>query len=402
MTGLPHHIPIAMPVLGAEEQQAIQRPLSSGWVTQGREVAAFEEAFAKYVGADHACAVSSCTAALHLALHVLGVGPEDEVITVSHSFIATANAIRYCGGRPVFVDIEPQTFNMDPGLVEAAISSRTKAIIVVHQLGMPADLAAILEIAKSRGIPVVEDAACAVGSEILFGDRWQRIGVPLGEIACFSFHPRKVITTGDGGMLTTNNAALYERLVKLRQHAMDVNDRTRHQANAVIFERYPELGFNYRMTDIQGAMGLEQLKRLPGIVARRRELAGNYSRELASISGLMVPQEPTWARSNWQSYCVRLPAHAKQKTVMQSMLDEGIATRRGVMCIHREASYPAELWRSVEQSSNPADTTDQNQKPLGESEAAQDHCILLPLYPQLTLEQQQRVAQALYRAVSIN
>ncbi|ANG62492.1 hypothetical protein A8C75_08315 [Marinobacterium aestuarii] len=400
----PAFIPVAMPLFGEEEQQAIQRPLASGWVTQGREVAAFEAAFADYVGADHACAVSSCTAALHLALHVLGVGPGDEVITVSHSFVATANAIRYCGALPVFVDIDPISFNMDPAGVEAALSPRTKAILVVHQLGMPADLLSILEIAKSRGVPVVEDAACAIGSEILTGDRWQRIGAPLGEIVCFSFHPRKVITTGDGGMLTTNNPELAERLSKLRQHAMDVNDRTRHQANSVIFESYPELGFNYRMTDIQGAMGREQLKRLSYIVTRRRELAGYYHRELTSVSGLLLPQEASWARTNWQSYCVRLPAHVNQKAVMQSMLDEGIATRRGVMCIHREASYPEGCWRSVDLSSNPRDTTGHRHaagdESLRESEAAQDHCIMLPLYPQLTLEQQQRVVQALQRAVT--
>ena len=180
----------------------------SGWVTQGPEVAAFEREFAEYVGAPHACAVSNCTTALHLALLAVGVGAGDEVITVSHSFIATANAIRYCGATPVFVDIEPGTLNMDPALIEPAITERTKAILCVHQLGMPCDLARIVEIGRRRGIPVIEDAACAIGSEILWNGRWEKIGKPHGDIACFSFHPRKVITTGDGGMLTTANPEL--------------------------------------------------------------------------------------------------------------------------------------------------------------------------------------------------
>src|SRR5262245_15796360 len=201
-------IPIVRPVMDECEANAARRAILSGWTTQGPEVAAFEQEFARFVGAPHACAVSNCTTALHLALLAVGVQPGDEVITVSNSIIATANAIHYCGATPVFIDIETDTYNFDPAQLEAALSPRTRAILCVHQMGMPCNLAAILPIARRRSIAVVEDAACAIGSEILWQDRWERIGRPHGDIACFSFHPRKIMTTGDGGMITTQNAAL--------------------------------------------------------------------------------------------------------------------------------------------------------------------------------------------------
>ena len=266
-------IPIAKPELGEEEAAAAGEAILSGWVTQGPRVAAFEEQFAASVGASHACAVSSCTTALHLALHALGVGPGDEVVTVSHSFIATANAIVYCRAKPVFVDIDPRTYNIDPGLIEAAVTPRTKAIMPVHQMGLPCDIAAVLAVADQYGLPVIEDAACAIGSEVRVGGRWEQIGRPHGTVACFSFHPRKIITTGDGGMLTTSDAALDAKFRLLRQHSMSVPDTVRHGARSVIFEEYPFVGFNYRMTDIQAAVGTVQLRRLPDFLARREELA---------------------------------------------------------------------------------------------------------------------------------
>src|SRR5258705_6105082 len=364
-------IPVARPWMDEREADAARRAILSGWVTQGPEVAAFESECAAAVGADHACAVSCCTTALHLALLSLGVGPGDEVITVSHSFIASANAIRYCGATPVFVDVELATFNVDPAPVEAAISPRTKAILVVHQLGMPCDLAALLSIAKRRDVPVVEDAACAIGSEINWQGQWERIGRPRGVVACFSFHPRKLISTGDGGMLTTSDPELDRTFRLLRQHGMSVPDVVRHASHQVIFEEYPAVGYNYRMTDIQAAIGREQLKRLPAIVARRRELAARYEQRLQSIDGLIVPREPQWARTNWQSYAIRVGAWMDQRAVMQTMLDAGVSTRRGVMNIHREASYPEGSWRAGSD--------------LDHSEDAQDTAIVLSLYHQLTV-----------------
>jgi dTDP-4-amino-4,6-dideoxygalactose transaminase len=380
-------IPIAKPWLDERDVAAVRRVILSGWVTQGPEVEAFEREFADAVSADHACAVSSCTTALHLALVALGVGPGDEVVTVSHSFIATANAIRYCCALPVFVDVDLDTFNMDPSLVDRAITEKTKALLVVHQLGLPCDLQALIAIADRRGVPVVEDAACAVGSEIQWNRRWERIGRPHGTIACFSFHPRKLLSTGDGGMLTTANADIDARLRLLRQHGMSVPDRVRHQAATVVFEEYRLMGFNYRLTDIQAAIGREQLTRLPTLVSRRRELAARYTSALQEIDGVVAPREPEWARTNWQSYAVRLDGVLDQHAIMQQLLDEGIATRRGVMNAHAEAAYPVGSWRTTEHG-------------LARSEEALRTTILLPLYHDMTYDDQDRVITALARAVA--
>src|SRR5687767_7624263 len=231
-------IHVARPWMDDREADAARRAILSGWVTQGPEVAAFEREFAAAVGADHACAVSSCTTALHVALMAFGVGPGDEVVTVSHSFIATASAIRYCGATPVFVDVQLDTFNMDASLIEGALSPRTRAILCVHQLGMPCDLAGTLEAARRHGVPVIEDAACAAGSEIRWNGQWERVGRPHADVACFSFHPRKLLSTGDGGMLTTARPDLDERFRLLRQHGMSVPDTARHASATVINESY--------------------------------------------------------------------------------------------------------------------------------------------------------------------
>lgn len=376
-------IPIARPVLGDAEIAAATRALRSGWVTQGPEVASFEAEFAAYVGAPHACAVANCTTALHLALLGVGVGPGDEVVTVSHSFIATANAVRYCGARPMFVDVLPDSFNIDPAAVAAAIGPGTRAILCVHQMGMPCDLGAILALAATHGLPVIEDAACAIGSEILWDAQWQTIGRPHADVACFSFHPRKLLTTGDGGMLTTRDPDLDRRFRLLRQHGMSVPDTRRHASATVVLEDYPVLGFNYRMTDIQGAIGREQLRRLPDLLLERRELARRYRKLLAALPGVVAPAEPAWARSNWQSYCIRLPDRTDQQGVMQTMLDGGVATRRGIMCAHREPAY--------------ADQPSAG--PLPVSEACQDRCILMPLFPGMSEADQDRVVDMLAQAL---
>ena len=378
-------IPIIKPMMDEREAEAARRVILSGWITQGPEVAAFEKEFAAYTGAAHAVAVSNCTTALHLALMAIGIQPGDEVITVSHSFIATANVVKYCGATPVFIDVDPVTFNIDPALIEAAITPKTRAILAVHQMGMPCDLAAIVKIARARGLLVVEDAACAIGSEILWNGQWEKIGKAHGDIACFSFHPRKIMSTGDGGMITTNNKDWDAKCRLLRQHGMSVPDTVRHGSAKVIFESYPIVGYNYRMTDIQAAVGREQLRRLPEIVARRREIADQYRRLMRDIPGVTVPENPSWARSNWQSFCVRLPANLDQRDVMQTMLDAGVSTRRGIMCSHREEPY-----RDARRSGS-----------LEHSEAAQDHCVVMPLYGQMTDADIQAVAHSLRSACDV-
>jgi len=281
------------------------------------------------------------------------------------------------------VDIDPATFNLDPAGIAAALTPRTRAILCVHQIGLPCDLARILPLARAHGLLVIEDAACATGSEILLDGAWRKIGAPAGDVACFSFHPRKVITTGEGGMLTTRHAAWDERFRLWRQHGMSIPDTVRHGAARVQFERYLVPGYNYRMTDLQAAIGRAQLRKLPEIVAARRALAERYAGLLAAVSDAGAPAEPAWTRSNWQSYCVRLPAGADQVAVMQAMLDAGVATRRGIMCAHLEPAH-ADLPLRF---------------PLPESERARDGCILLPLFAGMTERMQDEVAAALRAAL---
>jgi dTDP-4-amino-4,6-dideoxygalactose transaminase len=325
-------IPIAKPFLGPEEEAAAAAVLRSGWLMQGSRVAAFEEAFAAHVGAPEAIAVSSCTAALHLTLHALGVGPGDEVICPSLSFIATANAVVHAGATPRFADVDEQTLNLTAETVAPLFGPRTRALLVVHQVGLPAELHPLLRLCERHQLPLVEDAACAVAARY----HGAAIGRPHGVAACFSFHPRKILTTGEGGMITTADTALAARLRRLRQHAM-AGGAFQHG------EAFTEVGWNYRLTDLQAAVGLVQLGRLGALAARRREQAARYRQALAGLPGLSLPAEPPGCEHGWQSYVVRLhgAGAAGRDRVLAGLLERGVGARVGVMAAHRQPAYAA-------------------------------------------------------------
>jgi dTDP-4-amino-4,6-dideoxygalactose transaminase len=369
-------VPFARPSLRGDEGAAVAEAIASGWLSQGPRVRAFEAAFAQRVGAADAVATTNCTTALQLALYVSGVGPGDEVIVPSLSFIATANAVWQCGATPVFADVEPLTYNLDPAAAQRAITERTKAVMPVHQIGLPADMDPFLELGRRHGIAVVEDAACAIGARY----KSRPIG-SLGPLACFSLHPRKVITTGEGGMIAVRDEAVAQRLRRLRQHAMDLSDLARHEAKDVMFERYPERGWNCRMTDMQGALGLCQLEALDEILAGRRRLAERYTAALRAIPHLEPPYEPEYAERTWQSYPVRIgPGSPIDRTdLMRALVRDGIATRRGIMAIHEEGAYAGQAAPGT----------------LPHTEAAAREVILLPLFHGLSDEQQDHVVDRL-------
>ena len=329
-------IPIAKPHLTEHDAQAAYDAIMSGWITQGPRVSEFEEKFALYTGAKHAVAVSNCTTGLHLAMIVAGIKAGDEVICPSMSYIATANSIMYMGATPVFAEVHPETYNLDVSDVERRITSKTKAVLLVHQIGMPADIDAFAALCKKHNLILIEDAACAAGSSY----KGKKIG-SHSDLVCFSFHPRKVISTGDGGMVTTNNEAYAERMKLLRQHGMSVNAGARHGATKIIFEDHLEVAYNYRMTDIQAAVGIQQLAKLNWIVEERRKIAQRYLNELSDIDCIRLPREEEGYFTNWQSFSIYLKESAplSRNELMQALLDKGVASRRGVMTSHRETAY---------------------------------------------------------------
>jgi perosamine synthetase len=355
-------IPIAKPFLGKEEADAAHKTILSGWVTQGPKVTEYEENFAEYVGSKYAVAVSNCTTALHLSMIVAGIKEGDEVICPSMSYVATANCIMYVGAKPVFAEVN-EDYNLDINDVEKKINSKTKAILLVHQMGMPADIEAFQKLCKEKNLVLIEDAACAIGSEY----KGKKIG-SHSDFVCFSFHPRKVITTGDGGMITTSRKDYNDRLKLLRQHAMSVNDRLRHESKNIIFEDHLEVGYNYRMTDIQASVGIEQLKKLDIIVEKRREIAKIYIDAFRNISSLSLPIEKDGYKSNFQSFCILLKESCPipRNDLMQILLEKGISSRRGIMTSHQETAYK---YRN---------------EILPISEDLRDNSIIIPLYCSMT------------------
>lgn len=329
---------IAQPCMGEEEWQAVRRPIQSGWLTQGPEVAAFEKAFAERHAVRYASAVTSCTAALHLSLAALGVGPGDEVIVPAFTWIATANAVLYCGATPVFVDVDRRTFTLDLVDLRRRLSPRTKAVIPVHLFGLCADIDGLRSLLPDD-VAIVEDGACAAGASYK-----GRPAGGLGTIGTFSFHPRKSITTGEGGMVTTNDDVLAERISRLRNHGAGVSAEVRHSgAKPYLLPDFDELGFNYRMSDLQAALGSVQLVRLDPFVEERAAWAAWYRRELSSLTWLRLPEEPNdGGRHAWQSFVTFVdPATAPfaRNEIMQRLQDMGIATRPGTHAVHMLGLY---------------------------------------------------------------
>ncbi|MFF3916943.1 DegT/DnrJ/EryC1/StrS family aminotransferase [Streptomyces sp. NPDC001852] len=368
-------IPVMIPWLGEEEARAASEAVLSGWVAQGPRVAAFERAFAERVGAGHGIAVSSCTTALHLSLVALGLGPGDEVVVPSLSFIATANAVRYVGAEPVFADVELATGNLTPATVDAVRTPRTKAVLAVHQGGAPADVHALRASCADWDLPLVEDAACAIGSTVG--------GKPVGHgalLAAWSFHPRKLVTTGEGGMITTDDTEWAARLRRLREHGMNVSAAERHASNGPVLERYLETGFNYRMTDIQAAVGLVQLGKLDAMIARRRELAARYDSLLRDVPGLTPVRDPAHGQNNFQSYWVLLDEDfpVGRDDLLAALAAVGVSARRGIMAAHLEPAY-----------------ADHPRVPLPVTERITRDSLILPLFHTMTGVQQDRVVAAL-------
>lgn len=362
-------IPITKPFFDDAEQQSVIQTLRSGWVTQGPKVAEFEESINKFLGTKYAVATTSATTALFLSLYLLEIGPGDEVLVPSFSFIATANVVVHVGAKPVFVDIDPKTYNIDPQKIEKAINKKTKAIIPVDQVGLPCDLDKILAIAKKHNLYVIEDAACALGSIY----KGRKIG-SMADLVCFSFHPRKTVTTGEGGMIVTRHKKWSDKLRMLRHHGMSVSDSVRHKATKVVYERYPFVGFNFRMSDIQASVGIEQMRKLTKILKKRAELAKNYTKAFTKSKYVIPPYVPDGLTHNWQSYIIRVAKNSpiSRDKLMQKLLDEGISTRIGIMAAHMEPAYQNMIGKIY----------------LPESEAATKETITIPLYYHMSRDEQ--------------
>jgi dTDP-4-amino-4,6-dideoxygalactose transaminase len=330
-------IQIAAPSLGEEEWQALREPIESGWLTQGPKVAAFEKAFSQRHQIKHAIAVTSATTGLHIALAALGIESGDEVIVPAFTWVATANAVLYCGGTPVFADVDRTTYNIDIKDATRRITRRTKAVIPVHLFGLCADIDA-LRGAMRPDIAIVEDAACAAGATCN-----GRPAGSLGNVGVFSFHPRKSITTGEGGMVTTNDDALAERIRRMRNHGASLSEEERHRGpRPYLLPEFEVLGFNYRMTDLQGAVGLVQLAKLDRFIEERARMAAHYREDLADLEWLRIPGEPNQGRHAWQA-CVMYvdpeKAPMPRNQMMERLQEEGISTRPGTHAVHMLKYY---------------------------------------------------------------
>lgn len=385
------NIPLTKPLIDTEDFKAIQAPLKTGWLVQGPYVAQFEEMVAQYCGVQYAVATSSCTSALHLSMLAAGIGPGDEVLVPAFTYVATANAVEHAGARPIFIDIDPVTFNMSVEALQSYLAkcesdgiALPKAIIPVHLFGLCADMTNILRLGQEHSLIVIEDAACALGSNIQ-----GKAPGSFGLTACFSFHPRKVITTGEGGMVVTQDEKIATHLRILRDHGADTSDHSRHLSKQGELPEFNHLGYNYRMNDIQGALGKSQMNKLPRIIKERKRLAESYNSLLEGISWLRMPSSPDGYIHTYQSYVCQLDADSRtaseigkiRSALMNHLAKQGISTRPGTHAVHQLGYYKKKYSLSVDQYPN--------------AWMAHNNTITLPLYVGMNPAEQEYVVETI-------
>jgi len=372
-------IPIAKPEITKEDAKAVADVISSGWILQGPKVEEFEKLLARYIGAPYTVATSSCTTAMHLGLLACGIGSGDEVIVPSFSFIASANAVVHAGAIPVFADIDIKTYTIDPIDVERKITNKTRAILAVHQIGLAADMEKLCAVARKHKLLIFEDAACGLGSKVngIHVGNW-------GIWSAFSFHPRKAITTAEGGLLATASRDIAHKVRMLRAHGADISVSHRHESTKVLFEKYPLIGYNFRMSDMHAALGISQFSRVNAMLEKRRILAERYNQTFKNNTNIIIPFVPKGYTHTYQSYMIRIVNGAKtRRSIMQKLLDRGIATRPGVMATHLATPYR----RMCPKLSLPV------------TEKVAVDSLIIPLYPQMTTHDQDFVIQTIIELV---
>jgi UDP-4-amino-4,6-dideoxy-N-acetyl-beta-L-altrosamine transaminase len=374
-------LPYGRPALTEDDVQAVLGVLRSDWLTTGPQVEVFERALASAVDAPHVVAVTSGTAALHAAMFAAGVGPDDEVVVPAITFAASANAVLYQGGRPVFADVREDTLNVDPADVAAKISPRTRAIVAVDFAGQPADLDELGALARERGVLLIEDAAHALGAEY----RGRRVGA-LADLTTFSFHPVKHVTTGEGGATATTEAALAARLQRFRNHGLETSPAERH-ARGDVYSPMVDLGYNYRLTDVQCALGVSQLARLEAIVKRRAEIAHHYRAELADAPGLTLPTVAPDVRHAWHLFTVLLDLPrltADRRTILAALRAENIGATVHYVPVYWHPYYEARGYR---------------RGGCARAEWAFERLLTLPLFPAMTDADAEDVVLALRKVL---
>lgn len=367
-------IPYGKQTIEQDDIQAVVDVLKSDFLTTGPKIAEFEQIVADYVGAKYAVAISNGTSALHAACFAAGIGPGDEVITTPLTFAASANCVLYCGGTPVFADVDPKTYNIDPEDIRRKITDRTKAIIAVHLAGQPCDMDAIHSIAREHGLIVIEDGAHALGSVY----KGKKVG-SMSDMTTFSFHPVKPITTGEGGMIVTDNEDFYKKMVLFRSHGITRDDSMMTRNDGPWFYQQFDLGYNYRITDIQCALGCSQMKKLDRFLARRKEIVARYNEAFADCDNIITPYQLSDTESGWHLYIVQVK-NCDRRQVFEAMREKGIGVNVHYIPVYMHPYYQEHGYENVH---------------CANAEEIYSHIISLPLYPGLTSEQQDYVIDTL-------